>query len=51
MRLWRALEGRRSARDFQPLLVLGKDLLLDGIFHRTQSGMGIRGCYGDGPPG
>ena len=33
----RALEGRRSARDFQPLLVLGKDLLLDGIFHRTQS--------------
>ena len=25
------------ARDFAPLLVLGKDLLLDGVFHRTQS--------------
>ena len=25
------------SRDFQPLLVLGKDLLLAGIFHRTQS--------------
>ena len=32
-----ALEGRRPARDFMPLLVLGKDLLLDGVFHRTQS--------------
>ena len=32
-----ALKGRRTARDFQPLLVLGKDLLLDGVFHRTQS--------------
>jgi len=34
-----ALKGRRTARDFQPLLVLGKDLLLDGVFHRTQSVM------------
>ena len=32
-----ALQGRRTARDFVPLLVLGKDLLLDGVFHRTQS--------------
>ena len=32
-----ALKGRRTARDFEPLLVLGKDLLLNGVFHRTQS--------------
>ena len=52
----RALEGRRSARDFQPLLVLGKDLLLDGIFHRTQSvewefeGAMAMALPDDGPP-
>jgi hypothetical protein len=51
-----ALEGRRSARDFQPLLVLGKDLLLDGIFHRTQSvewefeGAMAMALPDDGPP-
>ena len=32
----RALEGKRSARDFQPLFSVGKDLLLDGVFHRTK---------------
>ena len=33
----RALKSRRSARDFVPLLALGKDLLRDGVFYKTQS--------------
>ncbi len=33
----RALESRKSARAFAPLLVLGKDLLKDGTFYATKS--------------
>ena len=33
----RAMQERRWASDFTPLLTVGKDLLLDGIFHQTQS--------------
>ena len=33
----RAMQERRWASDFTPLLAVGKDLLLEGIFHRTQS--------------
>lgn len=33
----RAMSERRLARDFAVLLPLGKDLLLDGVFHATRS--------------
>ena len=33
----RAMQERRWASDFTPLLTVGKDLLLNGIFHQTQS--------------
>lgn len=33
----RAMEDRRIARDFAPLLALGKDLLLDGMFYASKS--------------
>ena len=33
----RSMERRRSARDFGPVLALGKDLLLDGTFYQTKS--------------
>ena len=33
----RAMQERRWASDFSPLLTVGKDLLLNGIFHQTQS--------------
>ena len=33
----RAMSKRRWARDFAPLLPLGKDFLLDGVFHQTKS--------------
>ena len=33
----RSMERRRSARDFGPVLALGKDLLLDGTFYETKS--------------
>lgn len=33
----RSMERRRSARDFGPVLALGKDLLLKGVFYETKS--------------
>ena len=33
----RSMERRRSARDFGPVLALGKDLLLDGTFYQSKS--------------
>lgn len=33
----RAMSERRWASDFTPLLTVGKDLLLEGTFHQTQS--------------
>ena len=41
----RVLEKSKTARDFEGMLALGKDLLLDGVFHETQS---VRWSF-DGP--